>query len=62
MAVTTRRAGYASVGGDGWDGDHGPNWKNDPAEDNIAILMIQRAGFPAFSPIHLEVQPRARAD
>jgi CubicO group peptidase (beta-lactamase class C family) len=43
-----------SVGPDGygWDGGFGTSWANNPAADQVAILMTQRAQFPAQSPIH----------
>jgi CubicO group peptidase (beta-lactamase class C family) len=61
MAVRTRRAhlgpwrvsypSLASVGSYGWPGFYGTGWYNDPAEDMITILMIQRAPAPPGLPI-----------
>lgn len=42
-------AGPARIG---WDGGFGTSWGTDPGEDLIAILMIQRMGFPLTSGIH----------
>jgi CubicO group peptidase (beta-lactamase class C family) len=43
LAVTTRRASVAEVPGRfGWDGGLGTTWRSDPAEDLVAILLIQR--------------------
>lgn len=35
----------------GWDGGLGTSWYTDPAKGRLAILMTQRAEFPAFSPV-----------
>jgi CubicO group peptidase (beta-lactamase class C family) len=44
MSVRTRRTHLGpSVGSYGWPGFYGTAWYNDPAEDLIAIFMIQRA-------------------
>ena len=61
MSVRTRRAHLgpwpvsypplASVGSYGWPGIYGTGWYNDPAEDMITILMIQRAPAPPGLPI-----------
>jgi CubicO group peptidase (beta-lactamase class C family) len=62
MAVRTRRphvgpppgVSYpwaASVGSYGWPGVYGTGWCNDPAEDMVTILMIQRAPAPPGLPI-----------
>jgi CubicO group peptidase (beta-lactamase class C family) len=61
LSVRTRRAHLgpwpvsypplASVGSYGWPGIYGTGWYNDPAEDMITILMIQRAPAPAGLPI-----------
>jgi CubicO group peptidase (beta-lactamase class C family) len=61
MSVRTRRAHLgpwsvsypplASVGSYGWPGIYGTGWYNDPAEDLITILMIQRAPAPPGLPI-----------
>jgi CubicO group peptidase (beta-lactamase class C family) len=61
MSVRTRRphlgpwpVSYpplASVGSYGWPGIYGTGWYNDPAEDMITILMIQRAPAPPGLPI-----------
>jgi len=44
----------ASVGSYGWPGVYGTGWHNDPAEDMITILMIQRAPAPPALPILLD--------
>jgi CubicO group peptidase (beta-lactamase class C family) len=41
----------ASPGSYGWPGVYGTGWYNDPAEDLITILMIQRAPAPPGLPI-----------
>jgi CubicO group peptidase (beta-lactamase class C family) len=61
MSVRTRRAHLgpwsvsypplASVGSYGWPGIYGTGWYNDPADDLITILMIQRAPAPPGLPI-----------
>lgn len=44
MSVITRRTQLGpSVGSYGWPGLYGTEWCNDPAEDMITILIIQRA-------------------
>lgn len=44
MAVRTRRTHLGpSVGSYGWSGFYGTAWYNDPAEDLIAIVIMQRA-------------------
>jgi CubicO group peptidase (beta-lactamase class C family) len=43
VCVTTRRAGIAaSPGSYGWVGGFGTSWHDDPREDMVAILLIQR--------------------
>ena len=64
MSVRTRRTHHgpwpvsypplASVGSYGWPGVYGTGWHNDPAEDMITILMIQRAPAPAGLPILID--------
>jgi len=64
MSVRTRRTHLgpwpvsypplASVGSYGWPGIYGTGWYNDPAEDMITILMIQRAPAPPGLPILLD--------
>ena len=55
VRVVTRRDGLAtSPGRYGWDGGYGTSWASDPAEDLVAILMTQRAGFPSLSPVYLD--------
>jgi CubicO group peptidase (beta-lactamase class C family) len=61
LSVRTRRAhlgpwpvsypALASVGSYGWPGVYGTGWYNDPAEDMMTILMIQRAPAPPGLPI-----------
>jgi len=44
MSVRTRQTHLGpSVGSYGWPGFYGTAWYNDPAEDMVAILMMQRA-------------------
>jgi CubicO group peptidase (beta-lactamase class C family) len=43
MAIVTRRDTVANVGTYGWDGGLGTNWRNDPREQLITILMTQQA-------------------
>lgn len=44
MSVRTRRTGVGpSVGTYGWSGFYGTAWYNDPAEDLISIVLLQRA-------------------
>jgi CubicO group peptidase (beta-lactamase class C family) len=55
VSVVTGRADLSVVsGGFGWDGGFGTSWFSDPAEDMIAILMTQRAGFPLVNPVYLD--------
>jgi CubicO group peptidase (beta-lactamase class C family) len=43
VSMITRRNGIAAVPGRyGWDGGFGTTWRNDPHEDMVAILLIQR--------------------
>lgn len=42
---------FASVGSYGWYGGYGTCWCNDPAEDMVTILMIQRTPAPSRLPI-----------
>jgi CubicO group peptidase (beta-lactamase class C family) len=43
MAVTTRRGSIGeSPGSYGWHGGYGTSWSNDPREDMVAVLMVQR--------------------
>jgi CubicO group peptidase (beta-lactamase class C family) len=37
-----RDSGAATPGRYGWDGGWGTTWRNDPAEELVAILMTQR--------------------
>ena len=46
VSMITRRAGVGdSPGRFGWDGAFSTSWASDPAEDMVAILMVQRLGF-----------------
>ena len=46
MSMTTRRQSIATAPGQfGWDGAFGTSSCSDPAEDMVAIRMIQRLGF-----------------
>jgi CubicO group peptidase (beta-lactamase class C family) len=52
MSVRTRRTQLGpSVGTYGWPGLYGTSWYNDPAEDLVTILMIQRAHASMRLPI-----------
>jgi CubicO group peptidase (beta-lactamase class C family) len=43
VSVVTRRDGIADVPGRyGWDGGFGTSWRNDPHEDMVAIILLQR--------------------
>ena len=49
VSVVTRAARVGqSVGAYGWGGAFGTAWINDPAEDLIALLMIQQGGNPTI--------------
>lgn len=52
--VTRRDDVWAVPGRFGWDGGYGTSWASDPAEDMVAILMTQRAGFPLASGVYLD--------
>jgi CubicO group peptidase (beta-lactamase class C family) len=55
VSVITRRDDVAAVPGRfGWDGGYGTSWASDPAEDMVAVLITQRAGFPPTSGVHLD--------
>ena len=55
VAIVTHRDDLSAVPGRfGWDGGYGTAWATDPAEDMVAILMTQRAGFPQSSPVYLD--------
>jgi CubicO group peptidase (beta-lactamase class C family) len=43
--VTRRVSTHLVPGQFGWGGHFGTQWSSDPAEDMVAILMIQRGGF-----------------
>jgi len=46
LAMTTQRNDiFMSPGRFGWDGVYGTSWAADPAEDLVALLMIQRLDF-----------------
>jgi CubicO group peptidase (beta-lactamase class C family) len=46
VSVQTCRANIAMVPGQyGWGGHFGTQWRSDPAEDMIALMMTQRSGF-----------------
>jgi CubicO group peptidase (beta-lactamase class C family) len=52
VSIVTRRDGAAAAPGRfGWDGGFGTSWCSDPAEDMVAILMVQRLGNPSTSGI-----------
>jgi CubicO group peptidase (beta-lactamase class C family) len=55
VSIVTHRDDLSAVPGRfGWDGGYGTAWATDPAEDLVAILMTQRAGFPSSSPSYLD--------
>jgi CubicO group peptidase (beta-lactamase class C family) len=55
VSVVTRRDDLpASPGRFGWDGGTGTSWHTDPAEDLVAVLLTQRAGFPQASGVYLD--------
>jgi CubicO group peptidase (beta-lactamase class C family) len=55
VSIVTKRNDVAAVPGRfGWDGGYGTAWSSDPAEEMVAILMTQRAGFPLSSEIYLD--------
>jgi CubicO group peptidase (beta-lactamase class C family) len=55
VSMVTRRDEVSSVPGRfGWDGGLGTSWCSDPAEEMVAILMTQRAGFPLSSDVYLD--------
>ena len=55
VSIVTRRDDVSSVPGRfGWDGGYGTSWASDPAEDMVAILMTQRAGFPGASGTYVD--------
>jgi CubicO group peptidase (beta-lactamase class C family) len=43
LAVSVRRTDLPNVGSYGWDGGLGTNWRNDPREQLITLLMTQQA-------------------
>jgi CubicO group peptidase (beta-lactamase class C family) len=56
MSVRTRRTDLGpSVGSYGWPGKYSTAWYNDPAEDMVTILMVQRVTAPPGPPIHLDL-------
>lgn len=47
VSPVVRRTGVGTVPGQfGWDGAFGTRWFSNPAEDLVAILMVQRLVFP----------------
>lgn len=53
VSIVTQRDGVAAVPGRyGWDGGYGTSWANDPEEELVSILLTQRGGFPAMSPVY----------
>jgi CubicO group peptidase (beta-lactamase class C family) len=53
VSIVTHRDGVAAVPGRyGWEGGYGTSWANDPEEEMISILMTQRGGYPALSPVY----------
>jgi CubicO group peptidase (beta-lactamase class C family) len=53
LAVVTGPDDFsANPGRFGWDGGLGTSWASDPNEDLVAILMTQRAAFPAASGVY----------
>jgi CubicO group peptidase (beta-lactamase class C family) len=55
LSVITRRDEISAIPGRfGWDGGLGTSWFSDPAEEMVAILMTQRAGFALASNVYLD--------
>src|SRR5262249_14566184 len=55
VSIVTRRDDVSMVPGRfGWDGGYGTSRASDPAEDMVAILMTQRAGFPGTSGTYVD--------
>lgn len=52
VAVATGPRAPGSPGGYGWDGGSGTYWCSDPARDMVAILLTQRAAFPAMTGLY----------
>jgi CubicO group peptidase (beta-lactamase class C family) len=52
VAVTTGRRPPGSPRGYGWDGGFGTYWASDPSDDVVALLMTQRAAFPALTGLY----------
>jgi CubicO group peptidase (beta-lactamase class C family) len=48
VAVATGPRAPGSPGGYGWDGGFGTYWCSDPQRDMVALLLTQRAAFPAM--------------
>ncbi|HXX66973.1 MAG TPA: serine hydrolase domain-containing protein [Polyangiaceae bacterium] len=52
LAVATAPRVAGSPPGYGWDGGFGTYWASDPGADIVAILMTQRAAFPAMAGLY----------
>jgi CubicO group peptidase (beta-lactamase class C family) len=50
VATGARRTGWP--GGYGWDGGFGTYWCSDPRREMVALLMTQRAAFPAMAGLY----------
>jgi CubicO group peptidase (beta-lactamase class C family) len=62
MAVNTATDDLGRQAGSyGWDGGLGTSWGNDPARAMTAILLTQRAAFPAMSGIYRDFWKAASA-
>ncbi|HEY6458897.1 MAG TPA: serine hydrolase, partial [Polyangiaceae bacterium] len=62
MAVNTATDDLGRpAGAYGWDGGLGTAWGNEPASAKTAILLTQRAAFPAMSGIYRDFWKAVRA-
>ena len=52
VAVATGPRQPGGPGGYGWDGGFGTYWCSDPERDMVALLMTQRAAFPAMAGLY----------
>jgi CubicO group peptidase (beta-lactamase class C family) len=52
LAVAIGPRAPGSPGGYGWDGGFGTTWASDPDQDLVALLMTQRAAFPAMTGLY----------
>jgi CubicO group peptidase (beta-lactamase class C family) len=52
VAVATGQRAPGNPAGYGWDGGFGTYWCSDPERDMVALLMTQRAAFPAMASLY----------